>query len=264
VGGDPSRGEPYGYIAWNGEQGILSVRNPSPGAAEIIVPFDSSDWYRGATGTTFRARVIYPYQAEWPAEFTSGQPMHIIVPGYSVMTFQLAPGHTTATTRSNAPPAFTNVLTQTGWHVNGMLPNETMQRCDLLVITPQTPSPVRLNGNLIPPDRTNRGNGWQISAFDLRNFKGTKLEISLESGGKPVAAWLLMDRPVADGPADPDPRLPAPIAQGFRRETQLLLNSTNNPPTVSTNPPTLTSVGKWLIDFDINEKTLPKMYPPGS
>ncbi len=91
-GSDLAAGKPYGYVSWNGDKAILAVRNPRQGEAEVSVPFDQTAFYRGARGRDFRARVIYPYQADWPTQFRSGEPMKIMVPGDSLLVLDSRAG----------------------------------------------------------------------------------------------------------------------------------------------------------------------------
>src|SRR5439155_4964401 len=132
VGGDPAQGKAYGSMCWNGEQGILSIRNPSPGEAQINVPFDQASWYRGAAGKDFHAKVVYPYQGELAATFGSGESIKLKVPGYMVMMLELEPGRAGAETPEPPPPSV---------HVDSpgvslvTIPDQAMQRCDLMLIS---------------------------------------------------------------------------------------------------------------------------------
>lgn len=221
VGGDPARGEPYGYMAWNGDRGILAVRNPGPGEAELVAPFDASTWYRGRTGREFRARVVYPYQNDWPARIRSGDSIRVTVPGHSVVVFHLSPGRATGGHHAAVvAPVFTRIRQDSQWVVRGRMPNEAMQRAELLVISRDSqPTLLYLNGVAHQSTRTNRGRGWQMAAFDLRDVRGRDVELRLHASGERVEAWLILDRPVRSLPASADPRLPAPVAQGYRRQT---------------------------------------------
>jgi hypothetical protein len=223
VGGNPAAQETYAYMAWKGDRGILSVRNPGPDASEITIPFDATTWYRGEPGKAFRAQVVYPYQGEWPASMTSGTPIRIQVPGYSLLVFQLEPGAATGSEEASAPPVFTRVRDEGAWSIRGSLPDESMQRCELFLISRTNVPNVFLNETQVAPARTNGGRGWLVSTFDLREFRGKEVHLSVQSlAADNPTAWLIMDRPVSSRPPDQDPRLPTPVSHGFRRQTQLL------------------------------------------
>jgi hypothetical protein len=239
VGDDPGKGETYGYICWNADQGILSVRNPSPAEAEITIPFDQSVWYRGAPDREFQADVVYPYQSPWPATFRSGQPIRLTVPGYSLMVFHLRPGRALQAPEPKLSAIEHDAATkdkQTVAHCS--IPDERMQRCDLLLISRQGEPKLTIDGQPQKPSRTSQGKGWQMSAFDLSAHRGKKIEIAARpaTDSKDAAAdlkceaWLIIDRPVAAPPADDDPRLPAPVSNNFRRQTLRLFENPSREP----------------------------------
>ncbi|MGN6367719.1 MAG: hypothetical protein ACTHN5_05615, partial [Phycisphaerae bacterium] len=132
VGGNPAQGKPYGYICWNADHAILSVRNPSPAPEEIVVPFDQTTWYRGPAGKNFHARMIYPSQQELAPTFPSGQPIHLQIPGFTVMVLQLEPGEGHPQPPAPAPPA---VAPESPAGAVVTIPDEPMQRCDLMLIS---------------------------------------------------------------------------------------------------------------------------------
>jgi len=224
VGGDPSKGEVYGYMCWKGEDGILSARNPSPGEAEITVPFDQTVWYRSAPGKAFYAKVVYPYQGELAATFHSGEPIKLRVPGYTVMVLELQPG---TGGKEMAPPALPEIqrINDGESSCRVTIPDEAMQRCDLVLIAHEarasgkaaTATQVKIDGTLAAATRKSAGKGWDMTSFDLRDRRGKR--IMVEAQGEKLEGWLLMDRPVESPKADPDPRLPMPVAQGFVRQS---------------------------------------------
>lgn len=222
VGGDPSKGNVYGYMCWNGDKGILSMRNPSPEEGEIFVPFDQTTWYRGASGKAFHAKVIYPYQGDLGGTFRPGEPIKLHVPGYMVMVLQLEVGRGGA---EPAAPALPSIRDESPDVSVVTIPNEEMQRCDLILIA-HAPAvkgklgelpEVKIDGSSIQPARKAAGPGWGMISVDLRTSRAKQLR--LETKSEHVDGWLVMDRPIAAPAADRDPRLPIPIAQGFVRQT---------------------------------------------
>lgn len=230
VGGDPAKAQTYGYIAWLDDRALLSLRNPSPLESQVTIPFDGSVWYRGRTGRTFHARMIYPYQAGYSGDFTSGQPMTIAVPAYTLLTLEIAPG-----AAPSSPPTAVPLPPEVKIAAGGTiftLPDEQMLRADLLLIrTDPAPAGERaahlpqfqLNGEAVAPIRTATSRDWSIACVDLRQRAGQPLRLTLP--GANTRAYLVLDRPVKNEPADADPRLPMPIAQGYRRQSVPLVPS---------------------------------------
>ena len=91
VGGDPRRGEVYGYAHWNGDRGILVARNPDTFSRPLDVPIDKTVLYRGEPDRTFHGRVIYPYVERLSDTFVSGNAMRVNLPGSSVMVYEFGP-----------------------------------------------------------------------------------------------------------------------------------------------------------------------------
>jgi hypothetical protein len=57
-GGNPGAGAPYGYSAWDGDEGIISVRNPSNKTADLSCRLDSSMGVGKDMERFFRATVL--------------------------------------------------------------------------------------------------------------------------------------------------------------------------------------------------------------
>lgn len=216
VGGDPRLGQLHGYMAWNGEHGILSVRNPSASESQVSVPFDQTVWYRGPGDRAFRGKIVYPYQAADHRTFRAGSPIQLSIPAYTVLVMHLEP----ATGGLRAAIA---------------LPDEAMQRCDLLVTARYEPSnklvsdggpKADLDGAPAQPSRIARGLGWMMMAFDLRERRGQKVQVSIDGSiAKSVEGMLIADRPAPMPTASDDPRWPAPLGQGFLRESVRVFSS---------------------------------------
>jgi hypothetical protein len=66
IGGDPSKGEPYGWASWNANSGILVLRNPSPHAQQF--PVDVQEAFELPTG----AAQNYVMHSPWVAD--TGKP----------------------------------------------------------------------------------------------------------------------------------------------------------------------------------------------
>ena len=263
VGGDPRKGQVYGYAHWKEEHGILCLRNPDVGEQAIAVPFDKSVFYRGQAGRSFRGRVVYPYIEDLPSQFISGTPILLTVPGYSVMLVELEPGEALSLSPTQPEGLIEGkgsvVLQKRDWSnfyqdpsmaltatVSLSVPDEEMARCDLFLIArsngalPHFPR-MTLNGQEVtalvvegtgdrPEEvkfpRDTETFAWSIHALDLREFQGRQVELTAVSSKNPVP-FLLDAWVVADRPvrvaAAPGEKVPASFWQNFRRQTRRLL-----------------------------------------
>jgi hypothetical protein len=230
VGGNPRNGQAYGYVHWKDDRGILCLRNPDVAEQAIRVPFDRSVLYRGPSGKPFRGRVVYPYLEDMPAQFTSGKPLLLSVPGYSVTLIELEPG----AARDRAPAALAGVIEGSGsvvcaerdWtkspgfdqdpslsltaNVSVRVPDEPMALCNLLLIArsngplPEFPS-ITVNGKQIKAraasgsgdvpsqmqsNRDTDAVGWSIHCVDLQGFRGKTTEIVAHSSKAPCPFTL--------------------------------------------------------------------------
>ena len=252
IGGNPRKGEVYGYAHWEGDRGVICLRNPGLGDRAINVPFDRSVRYRGEAGKPFRGRVIYPFVEDLPTRFTSGQPALLAVPGASVMVVELQPGPAPAV-KPAAVPALTGataeaVVDETGkgkLTARVRVPDEEMQRCDLCLIARGAGvdfDTLTLNGEAVKARRAS-GEGWMLHSIDLRPLRGEPAVVvaRLPGGGErpfsspdvTVSAWFIADRPVASPvgqaaglSASTLEHLPFAISQNFRRQTVQLLPDT--------------------------------------
>ena len=238
VGGDPERGEGYGYVSWVAGRGILTLRNPDRARQTIKVPFDGSVYHRGPSGRAWRARAIYPFVEPMPWPLTSGRAFDVAVPGESVHVFELEPGEP-GSDRAVQPaplPAARAAVTGDAFELTLRVPDEAMARYDLVVQTgAPVAAPLRIDGALTPPSRSHRGKRWGLHAYDLRSRRGRTVTIAgrlVSPEGAPrlrpdrkvlLDVYVLADRPVAAPEAGDAAGLPFPIAQHNRRQTQHLI-----------------------------------------
>jgi hypothetical protein len=204
VGGNPRIGEVYGYMHWKDDRGILCLRNPDVAEQTVHVPFDKSVLYRGPFGKPFRGRVVYPYVEDLAAQFASGQPLLLSVPGYTVMVIEFEPGEA----RDHAPAALADVIEGSGSASHGgrdwtkspgidadpslsvtanlsvRIPDEAMTQCNLLLVArsnrplPTFPS-ITVNGQPVKA-RVVSGSGdlpGQLSPDPNRETDGARWSI---------------------------------------------------------------------------------------
>ena len=241
VGGDCSKGQAYGYISWVDNRSILTVRNPDRRFQTLRIPFDTSVYFRGNQGQPFKARAIYPYIEEMPWRLVSGKAFEVGIPGDTTVIYEIDRGLPMvgkAIELAAMPLAEARVKNDT-FIMQLQIPDEAMQRCDLLVQPWGTAlSELEINGKPIAPNRRQIGKAWSLSAYDLRALRGTTVEVSgqlvpTKEAKLPrdrkmeMEAWLVLDRKV-DAPVAPSMgTIPFPIAQDYRRQTQAVIPKTD-------------------------------------
>jgi hypothetical protein len=244
VGGDPAKGQAYGYISWVDGRAILTVRNPDRRAQVISVPFDEHVYFRGKKDDPYRARAIYPFVEEMPWKLTSGKDITIEAAGETVTVYELEPGapRSSMALTPDSLPDTTATLEDKSFRLEIHVPDEEFQRYDLyLQSTTTADTAITINGSLVTKHRVNTGGRWTAGLYDLREFRGLTLMIEGQLIGLPsdgaegrkvkVDAWIIADRKV-DAPrhngADYDNAdLPFLISQRYRRITQQILNAAN-------------------------------------
>ncbi|MCP4786814.1 MAG: hypothetical protein GY903_20550 [Fuerstiella sp.] len=244
VGGDPAKGQAYGYISWVDGKAILTVRNPDRRAQVIDVPFDERVFFRGEKHTSYRARVIYPFVEKMPWRLTSGKDITIEAAGDTVTIYELDPGVPTASMALTPDPlpAATATVEDQSFRFGIQVPDEEFLRYDLYLQSSTTADTViTINGVPVTKHRVNTGGRWTAGLYDLRKFRGRTLTIegqliglpSDEPEGREVKAdaWIIADRrvdaPKHDGAVHDKADLPFLISQQHRRITQQILNAAN-------------------------------------
>lgn len=220
IGGDPATGATHGYMCWDGDDGVLTCRNPSPQEQTLTVPFDKRVvWYRGDEGRDFRGEVVYPYRGEMAEQFVSGKPMEIAISGYSTMVVHFAPGKAKS---AKAAHRAVNLVARSGVVT---VPKDA-KRCDLLVTLRGKDAGeaiVRVDGKPLEASRTNEGKGadgpWKMVAFDLLPFAGKKVVLEPPREGE---SWIVADV-LADKPSKEEDELPWALDDGYRRVTAPLV-----------------------------------------
>ncbi|HUS92758.1 MAG TPA: hypothetical protein VM695_12950 [Phycisphaerae bacterium] len=236
VGGDPEQGKVYGYVSWVDDRAVLALRNPDRQRQAIEVPFDRSVCYRGPDGRAYRAKAIYPFIEPMPWELASGRAFEVALPGESVHVFELEPGPPQSD-RAVQPaplPVTETVIRDDVFELTVRVPDEAFKRHDLVVQpwAAVTPS-LRIDGAETGPTRFNRGKGWGLYAYDLRDRRGRTLTITGRlaapedvPGLRPdrealLDVWLIADREIiSPGTSGPAGSYPYAVSKGFRRLSQ--------------------------------------------
>ena len=278
VGGDPRQGRPYGYAHWQGDRGLLVLRNPDLAAREIVVPFDKSVRYRGETGRPFRGRVIYPFVQDLAVPFSSGTPIRLPIPGCTVLVCELEPGEARSADKVEEPSALRaaakltpNAAGAEMLRVVVPVPDEDMPRCEVVLVAHtrqhgEVMFPVTLNGEAVTT-RVGRGDDWVMQSVDVRSRRGRPAEVEFVlNPGKDatpfdrpavtVDAWVVADRAVeAGGPPTADL---LPIAPRHRRQTLAVMQGTacrreeHRRRLTEAELSTVTSAKLRLCGFDVN------------
>lgn len=280
-GGDPRQGQPYGYAHWQGDHGIIALRNPGYCAQALSIPVDLTVGYRGPAATSFAAREIYPAHHALPAAFVAGAPNELTLPPCSVTLLELRPAPTWPSA-APTPPAAPEL--QTSAHVVA----DAEGRPTLELSLPAIPQPhTRLDLYLIlrgtalrqpiasatindqpATPRLAAGDGWLIYCYDLTAQRAapTTLRVALaRPGEQPFAdlhphaeAWLIGE---VGQRADADPfasePLPWAIGQGCALWSRQLLPDTtlvfpNRPTITAADLPAITAAKLRFEVFDVN------------
>jgi len=237
IGGNPGKGEIYGFVSWVGGRAILTVRNPNRNAQTLTAPFDSTVYYRGADGKSYRARAIYPFVEQMPWSLTSGKPFKVTVPGDTVIVYEIEPGKPSVANAMVPKPLAPTKATVADKTITLKLqvPDEAMKRYELIVQPWATiNAELTVDGESLPARQSSKDARWSIHAFDLIAYRGKTITLRARLKSDPGAAkkspaavlteaWIVADRPVKAHPAPKDQHLPKPIFQNFRRVTQNVL-----------------------------------------
>lgn len=91
IGGDPNRLEPYGYIHWHGDCGLLAVRNPDVAPRALTLVLDPADGLDpGASGLVLER--IYPTRWVSPDTYRAGDAVELpALLGYQSAVYDLRP-----------------------------------------------------------------------------------------------------------------------------------------------------------------------------
>lgn len=91
IGGDPNRLEPYGYVHWDGDRGVVAVRNPDVAPRAVTVPLDPAHGLDPAARELVVERV-YPTRWIAPALCRAGQSVELPpLLGYEAAVYEVRP-----------------------------------------------------------------------------------------------------------------------------------------------------------------------------
>lgn len=248
-GGDPRRGEPYGFAHWRGDRAIIALRNPNYRAMTLRVPIDEERGYLGAQTGRFAVRQIYPAHCRLDS-MAAGARNALTVPPASVWLIELRPEPWDDTARRPElaePDAMRDAarLARADEAIELRAPLDGLagehERLEALLILRGDVARFGVTGTLGEADlpvRRADGEDWSVFALDLLTEEAPAGELALRitSGDPPplfppraeLEVWLLGDAVAGEREAAPaDADLPWPIAQGLRRYSTRLLPPTD-------------------------------------
>ncbi len=114
VGGSPLRSEPYGYVHFAGERGIVAVRNPGVNAASIAVVLDPAAGL-GAGARELLLERVYPTRWIAPRLYKAGDVLTLPLAGYEAAVYELRP------MRGVTEPLFADVVFEEAQGARGTL-----------------------------------------------------------------------------------------------------------------------------------------------
>ena len=92
IGGDPAKGEIYGYASWSKRQGIFSLRNPDDKPAQIAL--DVGQAFELPPGAPTRYTLKSPWKrdaARPPIAVTAGTPHTFALSAFEALVFEAVP-----------------------------------------------------------------------------------------------------------------------------------------------------------------------------
>jgi hypothetical protein len=235
IGGDPSLGDAYGYISWNGKKAILTVRNPQRNEQSISVPFNERVYYTGDNGLNFKAKCVYPFIEHMPWKLTSGKSFSVDVPGDCVMVYEIEKGDANTKDAVTPDPLPEPVVKSNAneYSISFSIPDKDYRRFELLIEScPTSNSLISINDSTAQANRKNAGKKWSLSSWDLKKFKGQEVSIkgNIEIqdttdiiNNLSLKVYLLADQKVNEAKVDDLESLPLSIMHGYRRSTKLIL-----------------------------------------
>jgi hypothetical protein len=90
IGGDPTKGQTYGYVHFKGSRGILAVRNPSIDAKKLRVELASSAGL-DASASSLVLEKTYPSRWIAPKLYRAGDKVDLALDGYETAIYEVYP-----------------------------------------------------------------------------------------------------------------------------------------------------------------------------
>jgi hypothetical protein len=92
IGGDPAKGEVYGWASWSKRKGILTLRNPDDRLAEFAVDIGQAFELPANAATRYVLKSPWKDDASKASlELTAGQPQALTLQPFEVLVFDAIP-----------------------------------------------------------------------------------------------------------------------------------------------------------------------------
>ncbi|WP_400261436.1 hypothetical protein ACFX5U_16145 [Sphingobacterium sp. SG20118] len=236
VGGRPDEGAVYGYIGWEGNQGVLTVRNPTAETQTIRIPFDETVGFSAGKNKTFHAQVVYPYRSVYPKMFKSGKIVEVEVPGYSTMALEFKEGTGPSAKYAASDLEFKTEKGTQQVSTKLQVPVDVKDRAELLVIGWPHDVQVRINGEVQIPTKSEKAKlnafagyakagmvlsdakDWFMNSFDLMRYKGQDIEITFDRADQ-FEGHILLERKVDANDYHAANDVLWPLSNDTRRQT---------------------------------------------
>ncbi|MFO0585465.1 MAG: enterotoxin [Anaeromyxobacter sp.] len=89
VGGDPARGEPYGWASWSPERAVVALRNPGPGPATYTLDAAAALELPPGAARQFKATAVFGRAP--PKAVHADRPVRVPLAPHEVVVWELAP-----------------------------------------------------------------------------------------------------------------------------------------------------------------------------
>ncbi|MBO9662395.1 enterotoxin [Dokdonella sp.] len=89
IGGDPARGEVYGWASWSPARAVVSLRNPRETTQEFSLDLRAALELPAHSATTFRAQS--PYEKDQARDVDATAPLRISLEPFQVLVWDLTP-----------------------------------------------------------------------------------------------------------------------------------------------------------------------------
>jgi hypothetical protein len=87
IGGDPGKGQPYGFAAWSPRQAMLTLRNPTAKPATMTIDIQKAWELPPGAATTYRLTSPWKDAPQPPRQLSAGKPESFALAPFEVRVF---------------------------------------------------------------------------------------------------------------------------------------------------------------------------------
>ncbi|MHB1921668.1 MAG: alpha-galactosidase [Chitinophagaceae bacterium] len=188
TGGDPTQGQPYGYVHFNNDQGILALRNPIMRAQNIRIRLDPAKGLNPEASSLVLER-IYPTHWISPDFYAAGSTLILPLDGYETAIYEIFP------VKQATQPLVAGVVFQTGSSRGNRDEIKVLGGSqDPSLLNPEQVSSIRVNGKLQPLNRIRVPSEPLAKMVKnvILSFKGSRLSTSFHLNQQNRSARLVV------------------------------------------------------------------------